>query len=613
MTNNTRSTLCLVLLLLAMLVLSCTQDTLSPESQNQQPQDFRLADARKHYEGNIKNLCLPQIYLKPIIQTKGNNFFHSLKQIPQWEKYHFWENDWSYIYEVPILYNIPAKAIIGYLTQEGRLSKVNKEVKIQTNLIIQKYKGSGNTYIFLSTVLGYLTDSDKDIDGISPWLWTGDRRNFTGYQFFTNTDGSFRGAFQYSNSKRWNISLSIYNKNEVYDYPSEVFIINFEQNTKSSSDDKYCDVCQIWFDGSEQYCPSCGAWIENLEGIIIRPEPEGPEYCELCGQWIEYCTCDNHSGGDVCPYCHNPNCSGECQNIGGGSNQGGGDPPPDDNIYYTVGGNVSPANSGSISGLATYIAGTNASLRATPAQEYIFAYWSGDLSGSNNPKSITVNEDISVTAHFLLENSECGKLFKNYNNNSLMTSALENYNIIFQDTLRSKIEHGYYPYNNTLQYINGDETSVVIPNNKGRLAFFAHNHPSDALIPSIEDILGIYEAYKNGIFSESSSLLIVTNYGSLGIEVANINALEVYLNQWNLLEENSAQYKTIFKDMFHTQILLNPTSTEIKEYRYTEKAIKYYSQYGLKFTHRFCSDPPDRWSYAFFVNGNLEFENCLTS
>lgn len=171
------------------------------------------------------------------------------------------------------MYNIPAKAIIGYLTQEGRLSKVNKEVKIQTNLIIQKYKGSGNTYIFLSTVLGYLTDSDKDIDGISPWLWTGDRRNFTGYQFFTNTDGSFRSAFQYSNSKRWNISLSIYNKNEVYDYPSEVFIINFEQNTKSSSDDKYCDVCQIWFDGSEQYCPSCGAWIENLEGIIIRPEP----------------------------------------------------------------------------------------------------------------------------------------------------------------------------------------------------------------------------------------------------------------------------------------------------------------------------------------------------
>lgn len=48
------------------------------------------------------------------------------------------------------MYNIPTKAIIGYLTQEGRLSKVHKEVKIQTNLIIQKYKGSGiiNNYIF---------------------------------------------------------------------------------------------------------------------------------------------------------------------------------------------------------------------------------------------------------------------------------------------------------------------------------------------------------------------------------------------------------------------------------------------------------------------------------
>lgn len=501
MTNNTRSTLCLVLLLLAMLVLSCTQDTLSPESQNQQPQDFRLADARKHYEGNIKNLCLPQIYLKPIIQTKGNNFFHSLKQIPQWEKYHFWENDWSYIYEVPILYNIPAKAIIGYLTQEGRLSKVNKEVKIQTNLIIQKYKGSGNTYIFLSTVLGYLTDSDKDIDGISPWLWTGDRRNFTGYQFFTNTDGSFRSAFQYSNSKRWNISLSIYNKNEVYDYPSEVFIINFEQNTKSSSDDKYCDVCQIWFDGSEQYCPSCGAWIENLEGIIIRPEPEGPEYCELCGQWIEYCTCDNHSGGDVCPYCHNPNCSGECQNIGGGSNHGGGDPPPDDNIYYTVGGNVSPANSGSISGLATYIAGTNASLRATPAQEYIFAYWSGDLSGSNNPKSITVNEDISVTAHFLLENSECGKLFKTVNN---LNDILR-----YSDKIEiGGIEYGYVRTDKELKEYTGSVGKITLPKHNNTIEVL-HTHDCEIHL-SKADLCSLYRRYMRGDISNISEFKYIS-------------------------------------------------------------------------------------------------------
>ena len=79
MTNNTRSALSAVLLLLAMLVLSCTQDTLTPESKILQPHDFKLSDARSIIENRAGNIDFPQLLL-PILTTKsiGTSFTGNL-------------------------------------------------------------------------------------------------------------------------------------------------------------------------------------------------------------------------------------------------------------------------------------------------------------------------------------------------------------------------------------------------------------------------------------------------------------------------------------------------------------------------------------------------------
>jgi uncharacterized repeat protein (TIGR02543 family) len=50
----------------------------------------------------------------------------------------------------------------------------------------------------------------------------------------------------------------------------------------------------------------------------------------------------------------------------------------------------------------TYDAGTVVTLTATPAPGYQFSSWSGDLSGANNPETITMNADKNVTAIFAL-------------------------------------------------------------------------------------------------------------------------------------------------------------------------------------------------------------------
>ncbi len=61
------------------------------------------------------------------------------------------------------------------------------------------------------------------------------------------------------------------------------------------------------------------------------------------------------------------------------------------------GGDVSPPPPGN-----WYSSGTNVQLTATPnvAQEYVFAGWTGDASGTENPKNITMDGPKSITGNF---------------------------------------------------------------------------------------------------------------------------------------------------------------------------------------------------------------------
>jgi len=58
-------------------------------------------------------------------------------------------------------------------------------------------------------------------------------------------------------------------------------------------------------------------------------------------------------------------------------------------------GTVTPAS-------GTYASGTIVTLTATPASGYVFSGWSGALSGSTNPASLTMNANEAVTATFTL-------------------------------------------------------------------------------------------------------------------------------------------------------------------------------------------------------------------
>lgn len=59
-----------------------------------------------------------------------------------------------------------------------------------------------------------------------------------------------------------------------------------------------------------------------------------------------------------------------------------------------------PAAGGAVSGAAWYSAGSQVSVKATPAANYTLAYFSGDLTGSTNPQSVLMNGAKNVVGNF---------------------------------------------------------------------------------------------------------------------------------------------------------------------------------------------------------------------
>ncbi|MFW5813452.1 MAG: InlB B-repeat-containing protein [Fibrobacterota bacterium] len=83
-----------------------------------------------------------------------------------------------------------------------------------------------------------------------------------------------------------------------------------------------------------------------------------------------------------------------------------GSQPPSDPESYSLSINVSGEGSVSKSpNRSSYSSGSTVSLTANAASGYVFTGWSGDVSGTANPISLTMNSNKTVTANFTAENT----------------------------------------------------------------------------------------------------------------------------------------------------------------------------------------------------------------
>lgn len=75
-------------------------------------------------------------------------------------------------------------------------------------------------------------------------------------------------------------------------------------------------------------------------------------------------------------------------------------------VYYTISSIASPSGSGVIvvsPSSGQVLDGTSVTLFASPNGDYVFTGWGGSISGTENPKTVTVASDINVVANFTLK------------------------------------------------------------------------------------------------------------------------------------------------------------------------------------------------------------------
>ena len=172
-----------------------------------------------------------------------------------------------------------------------------------------------------------------------------------------------------------------------------------------------------------------------------------------------------------------------------------------DVTLYTVTTQV--VGEGSITGnLGTYEAGASAELTAVANEHYDFVNWTGDVSSTENPLTITVDGDKNITANFAKKQYTL-TVFVNDENKGTIDVATGSYEYGTEVTLTATPKPGY----KLLAWSNKATTpsvTLTMDNNKAVSAYFVKEYATDPTF-TIEKVW------------ENTNVLTSTNNGFQGV------------------------------------------------------------------------------------------------
>ena len=410
-----------ILCLMAILAFhSCSHEWLDSGKNNL---NQAVDEARAYFEENATDLSMPQLLISP--ETKTDDIFLGGNLVPAWDKFISAENDRFTTLEIPLSRDFAMRAAIFY-PQDGKHRFVSENVRVQSDLVIRKSKKSGNFNYFVATIIGSSAPSAERNN--NPWTYLGSRKCFNGYVIISNVEGEILETFYYRNGNRFFVKLKSHEKRGSVDTNIFGFIVGQSMPlTKGGSYEtgESIELCPFCYKVLVDYMCDCPNWLEN---VTVTGEYV---YCDKCGMLKGHCVCGNNpcplcgkepcecSGQEYnCEYCGSPYCNGRCQgesdNRGGGDNTPTPDPEEPQDLYNVT---IAEPVGGSATGGGGYKKGSTATISAIPDEGYVFAGWSGDYSGLDNPATFTVEDDMTIYAKFYEESSDCGKLAKAFGGN----------------------------------------------------------------------------------------------------------------------------------------------------------------------------------------------------
>jgi len=149
--------------------------------------------------------------------------------------------------------------------------------------------------------------------------------------------------------------------------------------------------------------------------------------------------------------------------------------PPDAGCYEYISAQTYTLNTTAVNGTvakspdkASYNSGETVTLQATPNTGYDFANWSGDASGTNNPVTITMNSNKSVTANFAVHTPTTYTLSITATNGSVTkTPDKTSYNYGETVTIQAVPNTGY-AFTNWSGNASGNSNPVTITMNTNK-------------------------------------------------------------------------------------------------------------------------------------------------
>ncbi len=618
MTNNTRNAIYACLLLLAITVGACVKDSTVPESIHKLPQDFKFSEARAFFEENAKMPAnYPILFDSPTTKSTVDDSLSVLSYFTiLWDNVKSVEMPDSYVYEIPLLHNIPLSAVLFARTDSGFVH-TTQNVKLQSNLIIRKFHKTDKIRMFISTAVGRTIVPDSLATNTSPLFWSGNKAHFEGYEFYTVLNGHpVHYAYRYKDGHRAKVFLEKYDKKEDVVKGGFMFArTHTHVNTKGAGEEGdygRCFECRQPLD-EEGGCSNCGNWLGGMPPIVGEVDRcpacgetekmcrcAGDPTCDICGSII--CVCVEN--GLPCPYCDLIGCRGECQN-NPPDNGGSGDGESQNAVLDLIVDGL-----GVVTGAGTYKLGTNVKITALANQNNIFGGWSEDgiLFSDLSIHTFAIQNDRCLTANFYQEGSECANLFKNYKRNTNLFATVNKHAEILNTN--NQIEHAVLRTNNaTYKSFTGRRDGVDIKLSLNDIyECIIHNHPSGGLIPSVEDIYTIYKADSASLLAANASFLIQTERGTLSIEIGNREKFETFALGY-LVEDKS---RKIFSIFFDKNILGNPNNTDLLTEETINKAIEFYIlEAGLNFVFTKSNGNSADWAYIKIENSVLMKKNCL--